>query len=63
MRKCELCCCNLSKDEVAINKKLLGRNCKQFLCLQCLSEYLNIDIEILEEKIVQFKEDGCTLFL
>ncbi len=63
MKRCEVCSGNLSKDEVALNKKLISKNCKQFMCLQCLSEYLNVDVEILAEKIVQFKEEGCTLFL
>jgi uncharacterized protein YlaI len=63
MKRCDVCGRNLSKDEISLNKKLINKNCKQFMCLQCLSEYLNVDVEILAEKIVQFKEEGCTLFL
>ncbi len=63
MKRCIECTKGLSKDEVSLNKKLLGKNTKQFLCLDCLSNYLNTDREILEDKIVQFKEEGCTLFL
>lgn len=62
MKKCLQCKKELSRDEVGLNKKLLGRNTKQFLCIECLGTYLNTDTEILHQKIVQFKEEGCTLF-
>lgn len=62
MKVCVNCDAKLKKDEVALCKKILGRNTKQFLCLNCLSEYLNTDEEILLEKIEQFKEEGCILF-
>ena len=62
MKKCLECNKNLTKDEIGLNKKMLGRNTKQFLCLECLSNYLNTDTEILIEKIEQLKEEGCTLF-
>lgn len=63
MKNCVNCEVSLRKDEIALCKKMLGKNTKQFLCLSCLSEYLNTDEEILLEKIEQFKEEGCTLFL
>ncbi len=63
MKICINCSRNLTKDEAALNKKMLGKKTKQFLCLSCLGEYLNTDQEILLEKIEQFKEEGCTLFL
>lgn len=63
MEKCFNCSKDLVKDEIALCKKMLGKNSKQFLCLDCLSAYLNTDQNILLEKIIQFKEEGCTLFL
>lgn len=63
MKTCINCSKGLVKDEVALSRKMLGKNTKQFLCLDCLSEYLNTDREILKEKIEQFKDEGCTLFL
>lgn len=63
MKKCIECNKDLIKEEVGLNKKLLAKNTKQFLCIECLSSYLNTDVEILKDKIVQFKEAGCTLFL
>ena len=62
MKKCIECGNDLTKDEMALNKKLISKNTKQFLCLDCLSSFLNTDREILEDKIVQFKDEGCTLF-
>lgn len=63
MKLCVNCTKELVRDEVALCKKMLGKNTKQFLCLECLSVYLNTDRDILLEKIEQFKEEGCTLFL
>ena len=60
MKTCIHCQRALVKDEIALNKKLLGKTAKQFLCL---SAYLNTDQEILLEKIEQFKDEGCTLFV
>ena len=62
MKTCLECNKELVKDEIGLNKKLLGKNTKQFLCIECLSSYLNTDVEIIRDKIVQFKEEGCTLF-
>jgi len=52
----------LSKDEVGLNKKLIGREIKQFYCLTCFAEYLDITTEVLLSKIEDYKEQGCTLF-
>ena len=60
---CEYCNNNLTKDEMALNKKLISRKTKQFLCLKCLAKLLNTSVEILFDKIKQFKEEGCDLFL
>ncbi len=62
MKSCTNCNKDLKKDEIALCKKLLGKKTKQYLCIDCLSEYLNTDKELLMLKIEQFKEEGCTLF-
>lgn len=62
MKICLECSKKISKDEIGLNKKMLGKNTKEFLCIDCLSRFLNTDTEILQEKIMQFKEEGCTLF-
>lgn len=52
----------LSKDEIGLNKKMLGRKIKQFYCLDCFAEYLDVTTEELLGKIEEFKEQGCKLF-
>ena len=62
----KVCCsCNacITKDDIGANKKLISKNVKKFLCVECLADYLGIDPETLRDKINQFKEEGCVLFL
>ena len=53
---------NLSKNEIGLTKKLLGKNTKNYYCLDCLAEYLEVDTEFLIEKVEEFKAQGCDLF-
>ena len=53
---------NLSKNTIALNKKLLGMDIDHFYCLDCLADYLNVTTDELMDKIEEFKEEGCTLF-
>lgn len=64
MDKCVECSMKIeNKDCIALNKKLLGRESRtKFLCMECLSEYLDCTIEDLQIKVEEFKEDGCVLF-
>lgn len=50
------------KDTIGINKKLLGKQTKEFFCMDCLASYLGTTVEDLLEKIEEFKEEGCALF-
>lgn len=59
---CKRCKQELKKDWIALNKKLLSPDLKQFLCIQCLSDDFDCSVEDLEIKIEEFKEEGCTLF-
>ena len=52
----------LSKNEVGLTKKLLGRYADRLHCFICLAEFLEVDMEFLLAKIEEFKEQGCTLF-
>ena len=52
----------LTKDEIGINKKLLGKDIKTFFCMDCLAAYLETSKEDILAKIEEFKEQGCTLF-
>ena len=53
----------LSKDEIGINKKLLGEQVENFYCMDCLADYLEVENQDLLDKIEEFKEEGCKLFL
>lgn len=52
----------LSKNEIGINKKILGREIKQFYCNDCFAEYLEVTTEELLAKVEDFKSQGCALF-
>lgn len=61
--KCKFCSSPLSKDCVALNKKLNGRNAKDFLCLTCMADEFDCTEDDLRDKIEDLKEQGCTLFM
>ena len=52
----------LCKNEIAINKKLLGMKSKNFYCLECLANLLEVEPQDILDKIEEFKNDGCKLF-
>lgn len=54
---------DLSKDEVGLTKKLIDKNAKQFYCLTCLADQLEVTEDELLDKVEEFKNEGCTLFL
>lgn len=53
---------NLSKDEIGLTKKLISKESKNFFCLSCLAEQLEVTEQELKDKIEEFKEEGCKLF-
>ncbi len=53
---------NLSKDEIGITKKLIDKKTKQFFCLSCLAEQMEVTETELLDKIEDFKNEGCILF-
>ena len=52
----------LDKNTIGINKKLLGKDIKIYYCMDCLAAYLECTVEDLQDKIEEFKDEGCTLF-
>lgn len=60
--KCVICGKELKKDWIALHKKLLDVNAKEFQCIDCLADTLCCETVDLEVKIEEFKEAGCTLF-
>lgn len=62
-KTCYVCGKEITKrDEIGLNKKLLDPDAKVFYCLDCLAEYLEVDVEFLLAKVEEFKEQGCELF-
>lgn len=53
---------DFDKDTIGLNKKLLSKNITEFYCLDCLASYLDCTAEDLQDKIEEFKEEGCILF-
>lgn len=60
---CIKCGKHLSYNEIGAHKKFINRGSTTFLCLHCLAEKLDVNEELIKEKIIQFKEQGCTLFI
>lgn len=52
----------LTRNEIGINKKLLGEDVGQFYCLDCLAEYLEVTPQDILDKIEEFRAEGCKLF-
>lgn len=52
----------LTKNEVGITKKLLGAKSKNFYCIDCLANFLEVEPQDILDKIEDFKNDGCKLF-
>lgn len=48
----------LGKNEVGINKKLLGAATTTFFCMDCLADYLDVTARDIEDKIEELKEQG-----
>ena len=52
----------LTKNEVGITKKLLSAKSKNFYCIDCLANFLEVEPQDILDKIEDFKNDGCKLF-
>lgn len=50
------------KDIIGLNKKLLGRNRSEYLCIPCLAEFAEASEVELWHMMHDFKEQGCELF-
>lgn len=61
--KCYMCESKLDKNTVGLNKKLLDKDLSRFLCIECLAAHLDVSVEDLNAKIIEFKDQGCTMFL
>ena len=63
MEVCMRCGKELTYNEIGAHKKFINRGSTQFLCRECLAEKLEVDPQLIDQKIEQFKLQGCTLFV
>lgn len=62
-KTCIACGKNVRQNDVlAMNLKLCGRNADKIYCKKCLMRELNISQTTWDEKIQEFKSQGCDLF-
>ena len=59
---CITCGKPLSRDEIAVTKKLINRGATAFYCVHCLAAYFEVTPRDIQERIEYFKSTGCTLF-
>ena len=59
---CLKCGKELTNDEKGLHCKLVNRGSKEFMCIDCLSQYFNIPVPKLYEAIEQYRRQGCVLF-
>lgn len=50
------------KEVLSMNLKLHGRNTNKFYCKKCLMKMYNMDEEMWNKNVKQFKAQGCALF-
>lgn len=61
--KCYKCEETLTWDDIGIYMKMVSRDAREFLCMDCLAEKLGCQRTDLEKRIKYFRESGnCTLF-
>lgn len=53
---------SLEKNEIGINKRLLGEQVESFYCMDCLADYLGVSVQDIWDKVEEFKDQGCKLF-
>lgn len=63
MSVCVKCGKNLTYNEIGAYRKFVNRGAKDFLCKKCLAKRLGISPERIDQKIEEFKLQGCTLFV
>lgn len=63
MANCMQCGRELTHNEIGAHRKFINRGAAEFYCRECLAAHLGVTPERIDEKIRQFKQQGCTLFV
>ena len=59
---CMQCGKGLTNDEIGIYRKMVNRGALEFMCKSCLAAWYDCEVELIDQKIAQFKRMGCGLF-
>ncbi len=59
---CRLCGRSLLPVEISLTLKLLDKAATRYYCKRCLAEKTNLSEEELDELVLLFRRQGCTLF-
>ena len=59
---CKSCSTELTTTDIALSKKLFGRQITEFFCIECIAEFYETTTDELRLKIEGYKRQGCTLF-
>ena len=59
---CIQCRRPVTRDEMAMTRKLINRGTTTWLCLSCLAQRFDATLQELTERMQAFKDMGCTLF-
>ena len=62
MERCMKCGKELTFNEIGAHRKFINRSSREFMCRNCLAQELKVPPELIDQKIEQFKLQGCTLF-
>jgi len=60
--RCRECGASLTRDEIAVTKKLVHRGATEFYCVHCLAKRFEVTDEVIRDRIAYFRSTGCTLF-
>lgn len=59
---CVECDAPMTRDEAALNYKLVDKKTTHILCPACLGGRMELPPETLRDMITLFRKQGCTLF-
>ena len=59
---CVECDAPMTRDEAALNYKLVDKKTTHILCPACLGKKLELSPHTLQEMIILFRKQGCRMF-
>lgn len=61
-RLCVSCSAPLTRDDIALHRKLVNRNATEYMCIKCLASYFSITEKQCRELVDHFRTAGCSIF-